>query len=233
MERVIVKGIGIIPFKNSNQLLEYIESKAGILIAVNAEKILKADDQLRSLTLNHIGYCDGVGAVLILKKYGVAGIQRIPGVELWLNIVERYYRQKTFYLIGSKESTINEVVEKLKVNFAGIQILGYRDGYFKSEEERSAVIEDVMTKKPDFVFVAMGSPKQEELMTEMYAKHKVVYQGLGGSFDVYSGHIKRAPKLFRTLGLEWAYRLIKEPSRFRRYLPLFKFVFLIFRSKRN
>lgn len=232
MDRVIVKDMGIIPFKNVGQLLEYVDNHTGILIAVNAEKILKADDSLRTLTREHIGYCDGVGAVLVLKKYGVQGINRIPGVELWLDIIKEYHESKSFYFIGSTSETINLTINTLKKDFPDIDILGFRDGYFNSEEERDLVIEDVVAKKPDFVFVAMGSPKQEELMTEMYNRHPVVYQGLGGSFDVYSGKIKRAPRVFRTLGLEWFYRLIRQPSRFRRYLPLFKFLYFILSRKK-
>lgn len=231
MDRIIIQDMGIIPFNGTEDLLDYVQHNTGILVAVNAEKILKADDSLRALTRKHIGYCDGVGAVLVLRKYGYKGVSRIPGVELWLDIIRRFQTTKSFYFIGSTKETINATIESLNNDFPGINILGFRDGYFQGEE-RSQVIDDVVNKRPDFVFVAMGSPRQEDLMTDMYSRHPVVYQGLGGSFDVYSGKIKRAPKIFRSMGLEWLYRLIRQPSRFRRYLPLFKFFCYVVSSKK-
>ena len=89
------------------------------------------------------------------------------------------------------------------------------------------MIEDIATKKPDVVFVAMGSPKQELLMEEMSKRCPAIYQGLGGSFDVYTGNVKRAPKWWVDHNLEWAYRLIKEPVRIKRQIHLIKFLFLV------
>ena len=101
------------------------------------------------------------------------------------------------------------------------------NGYLKTEDERLALIEDVAAKKPDVVFVAMGSPKQELLMEEMSKRHPAIYQGLGGSFDVYTGNVKRAPEWWVAHNLEWAYRLIKEPVRIKRQIHLIKFLFLV------
>lgn len=85
-------------------------------------------------------------------------------------------------------------------------------------------MEDIVTKRPDVVFVAMGSPKQELLMEEMAERHKAVYQGLGGSFDVYTGNVKRAPQWWVRHNLEWAYRLVKEPVRIKRQIHLVRFL---------
>ena len=115
---------------------------------------------------------------------------------------------------------IEGTVNKLKNEFEGIQIVNYRNGYIQTEEEREVLIEDVVKKKPDVVFVAMGSPKQELLMEEMLERHVAIYQGLGGSFDVYTGNVKRAPKWGVDHGLEWAYRLVKQPSRIKRQVYL-------------
>ena len=115
----------------------------------------------------------------------------------------------------------------MRTQFEGIDIVGHRNGYLKSDLEKDDLIKDIADKKPDVVFVAMGSPKQEMLMMEMAEQHPAVYQGLGGSFDVYTGRIKRSPKVMQKLGLEWAFRLMKQPARFRRYLPLVRFITLI------
>ena len=99
--------------------------------------------------------------------------------------------------------------------------------YIKSEEEKLALIEDIAARKPDVVFVAMGSPRQELLMEEMLSRHQAVYQGLGGSFDVYTGRVKRAPVWWQEHGLEWLYRLINDPSRIKRQIYLFWFLWKV------
>src|SRR5699024_5834276 len=93
------------------------------------------------------------------------------------------------------------------------------------ESEYPALFEDIAQKKPDVVFVAMGSPQQEYVMQKMYARHKALYMGLGGSFDIYSGEKKRAPKVMRKMGLEWSYRLFKEPRRIFRQSKLLTFLY--------
>ena len=122
---------------------------------------------------------------------------------------------------------IEQTVAKLKEEFKGINIVAYRNGYIKTDEERAALIADVAEKRPDAVFVAMGSPKQELLMEEMSQQHAAIYQGLGGSFDVYTGNVKRAPKWWVDHNLEWAYRLVKEPSRIKRQIHLVRFLALV------
>ena len=193
------------------------------MVAINAEKILHANEQTRGIINRNIGYCDGSGAVLALKQKGFKDVQKIAGCELWLKIIRRFLSEKTFYLVGSKPQVIEETVAKLKVDFPGIRIVGYRDGYLKSEQERLDLIADIVAKKPDVVFVAMGSPKQELLMEEIQKQHKAIYQGLGGSFDVYTGHVERAPKWWVDHNLEFAYRLLKEPKRIKRQIYLVKY----------
>ena len=93
------------------------------------------------------------------------------------------------------------------------------------------MIEDIAEKRPDVVFVAMGSPKQELLMEEIQKRHKAIFQGLGGSFDVYTGHVPRAPKWWVDHNLEFAYRLLKEPKRIKRQIYLVKYAYwLMFRK---
>lgn len=90
-------------------------------------------------------------------------------------------------MVGSKQPVIEKTISRLKEDFPGIQITGYRNGYIQTETEQEELIEDIKTKQPDVIFVAMGSPKQELLMEKMYQAHPAIYQGLGGSFDVYTG----------------------------------------------
>ena len=108
---------------------------------------------------------------------------------------------------------------------------GLKDGSVGIIIGTHALIEDVAAKSPDIVFVAMGSPKQELLMGEMQQRHKAIYQGLGGSFDVYTGNVKRAPKWWVDHKVEFAYRLFKEPKRIKRQIHLLTLVrMLLFRQ---
>ncbi len=226
--RVEIGGIKIYPFTSFGQLLDYVLDKKGILVAINAEKILHATPQTCEIINRNIGYCDGAGAVMALKKHGYNDVVKLPGCELWLKIVAALFdKGKKFYLVGSKQEVIEETVEKLRKEYSGINIAGYRNGYIKSEEEKQRLIDDIAGKQPDVVFVAMGSPKQELLMEEMAERHPAIYQGLGGSFDVYTGHVKRAPKWWVDHNLEFAYRLLKQPSRIKRQIHLVRFLLMV------
>lgn len=231
MDKVSLNGVEIFPFVSEEQLLYYVDTHKGILVAINAEKILHVTGQTRAIINRNIGYCDGAGAQIALKQKGYGNACKIPGCELWLKIVTRFYREKTFYLIGSKLRVIEETVEKLCREYKGICIVGYRDGYIKTDEEKQRLIADIAEKKPDVVFVAMGSPKQELLMEEIQQKHRAIFQGLGGSFDVYTGHVQRAPKWWVDHNLEFAYRLIKEPKRIKRQIHLVKYAWWLIIKK--
>lgn len=227
MENREANGVRCFAPQSRKALMQYAFDHQAILVAVNAEKILHATDESRSIINRNVGYPDGIGAVWALQKKGCEQVVKIPGCELWLDLIKEYESSKTFYLVGSSEEVIQETVKKLKEDFPNITIVNYRNGYLKSEEERKQVIQDIAERKPDVVFVAMGSPKQELLMEEMHRSHPAVYQGLGGSFDVYTGHVKRAPNWWVKNNLEWAYRLIKQPSRIKRQIHLVRFYVLL------
>lgn len=224
MEPVVLNGVKVHPFSSSKELIEYIDEHKGILVAINAEKILHATDETRAIINANVGYCDGSGAVMALKQKGYKNACKIAGCELWLKIVSTYKDCKSFYLVGSKQEVIEETIAKLMQEFHPINIVGYRNGYIRTNEEKAALIEDIAAKKPDVVFVAMGSPKQELLMQEMFKANPAIYQGLGGSFDVYTGHVERAPRWWIDHNMEFAYRLIKQPKRIGRQLHLVKYL---------
>lgn len=231
MKKVSIKGIKLYPFTSRHQIVEFVNEHSGILVAINAEKILNQTEETRSIINRNIGYCDGAGPLMLLRKIGYKDAIKVAGCELWLALIEQYYKEKTFYLVGAKQSIIEEAVAKLKKQFDGIHIIGYRNGYISSEEEKQALIADIVEKKPNVVFVAMGSPKQELLMEEIFRQHKAIYQGLGGSFDVYTGHVKRAPKWWVNHHVEWLYRLIHQPIRIKRQIKLVKFAWWIVTRK--
>lgn len=229
IESTIINGKKIYAFKSREEFLDFIDNKNKILIALNAEKLNKTNEKLDAVINDNIGYADGVGAVFAVKTKGHKTV-KIPGVEFWLDIIKKYKDSKSFYFIGANEEVIQSTINKLKQDFPGINIVGFRNGYLKEGDEKS-LIKEFKEKKPDVIFVAMGSPKQEFLMSEFKQSHPALYMGLGGSYDVYSGLKKRAPKLFLNLGLEWLYRLLKEPTRFKRQINLFKFAFKVLLKK--
>ncbi|WP_139240402.1 WecB/TagA/CpsF family glycosyltransferase [Aliifodinibius roseus] len=231
MEATSLNNYKIYPFKDRDHFLNYLSegNSKNILIALNAEKLVKKDQRLRNLVNQHIGYPDGIGPVLALKRKNY-NTKKIPGSEFWLNIVERFYKDETFYLVGGKEHVITKTVSQLKEEFEGINIVGYRNGYMNSDDKRK-LFKDIYTKKPDIVFVAMGSPRQEYLMQKMYERHKALYMGLGGSFDIYTNEKDRAPETLRKAGLEWSYRLYKEPKRVFRQTSLLRFAYKFITNK--
>lgn len=222
---VILRGKRTYAPESRKDLIKFFYEKKGILVAMNAEKILMDDDELAGVINSNIGYPDGIGSVKALRKNGYK-TAKIPGVELWLDIIEEYNQTKSFYLIGCSEEVITNTVKKLKVDFPGINIVNYRNGFI-SDDEREALIKDVAEKEPDFTFVAMGSPRQEKLMMKLKEAHPSCYMGLGGSFNVYTGTVKRAPVLFQKMGCEWLFRLLKEPTRIKRQLKLVRFLMLL------
>lgn len=231
MQQVALGGVGVYPFTSADELISYVAERPAILVAINAEKILHATDELKAIYNRNLGYSDGAGAVLALKKKGHQNACKIAGCELWLKIIERYSREKSFYLVGGKPEVIEETIQKLKKDFPRINIVGYRDGYLKGNDDE-VLIEDIAAKKPDVVFVAMGSPKQELLMERMQRVHpNAIYQGLGGSFDVYTGRVERAPEWWIRHNLEFAYRLIKQPSRIKRQIHLVRFLFRVLTNR--
>lgn len=224
MKEVSICGIRTYAFPCREALMDYAFERKGILVAVNAEKSVNACAELRAIINSNIGYCDGAGAVKACHRKGAPEAIRIPGCELWLDIAGRYAPQgKRFYLVGSRQEIIKETVAELRRRFPGIDIAGFRNGFITSDEEREALIADIAAKKPDIVFVAMGSPKQEILMAAMSERHKALYQGLGGSFDLLTGHFKRAPRLVQKMGGEWLWRFVAQPTRIKRITPYLKF----------
>ena len=220
----VVNGVKVYAPKSREALIEYSIKHQKILVAINAEKILHATDESRDIINRNLGYPDGIGAVWALKKKGIKEVVKIPGCELWLNIIKKHYKAKSFYLVGGKQAVIESTVIKLKAQFEGIHICNFRNGYIKTETEELALIEDIKKHKPDIVYVAMGSPKQEKLMERIQKSHDAVYQGLGGSFDVYIGAVKRAPEWWVKNNMEWTYRLLSQPSRIKRQIHLVRFL---------
>ncbi|MCX8095090.1 MAG: WecB/TagA/CpsF family glycosyltransferase [Caldisericia bacterium] len=210
------------------------EDKKRIITPINPEKIVRSlnDNKLKEILENSdLLLPDGYGIVIASKILGIGIKERITGIDMFEALIE--YGDKanlSIYFLGAKDESVKGVVERVKKEYRGVKIVGYHNGFFNTSDE---VINDMRNKKIDFLFVAMGSPKQEYFIYDnlKYIDAKV-FMGVGGSFDVFSGKIKRAPKLIRKLGLEWFYRFLLEPKkRFPRVLLLIKFIFIVLKEK--
>lgn len=226
LQSIQVLEVNVYPFTSMESLVKEALKRIP-LFSVNAEILLYEDTRFKNILNRGICYPDGFGAVMALKKKKCQAVMKLPGCELWLEIVKAYYLSASFYLIGCTDRVIGQTVDKLKREFPGINICGYRNGFIQSEQEKEKLKNDLISKRPDFVFIAMGFPRQEFLTDELYNCYPATYLPLGGSFDVYTNNVKRAPKWWIDHNIEFAYRLIRQPSRLKRQLHLIRFLFLL------
>ncbi|WP_379130325.1 WecB/TagA/CpsF family glycosyltransferase [Paenibacillus sp. sgz500958] len=175
---------------------------------------------------------DGTGVVWAAQHCGNPVKERVAGFDLLHELLKagESYQWKV-YLLGSTAEVISETARRLQLQYPGIVIVGFRDGYFGPDEDE-AVVSGIMAANPDILFVARGADSQEPWIAKYKSKLAIpVMMGVGGSFDVISGKSRRAPKAFQKLRLEWFYRLLKEPTRYRRMLALPKFALKVLRDK--
>ncbi|BDG37559.1 glycosyl transferase [Parageobacillus caldoxylosilyticus] len=223
---------------NYDEILADIEKRMAAgekstIVAVNPEKLIAAskDENVKQL-INSATYQipDGIGVVLASKLKGGRITSRVTGIDMMERLIElsakKGYR---VFLFGAKEEVVKKAKENLEAKYPGLQIVGYSNGYVNDYD---SLIQKINESNADILFVALGSPRQELwIKTYMNDLNVKVLQGVGGSFDVFAGHVKRAPKLFRNLGLEWFYRLVTDPKRFKRQLALPKFLWKVLWEK--
>ena len=160
---------------------------------------------------------DGIGVKIALNINGIK-TDRIPGIDFAKKILEETAQNNVpVAIIGAKEEVITTAITNLEKQIPGLNIVYYHNGYFNNDTE---IYNELSVKSPKIILVAMGAPKQE-LFIYNAKKHlkPALMIGIGGSLDVWSGNIKRAPKVFQKLGLEWLYRTFKQPERFKRIFP--------------
>jgi len=199
----------------------------GTVIAVNPEKVIKARkspvllDPLREARLL---IPDGIGVVMAARLLGLGKMKRVPGAELMPAICEQAAREGyRIFLFGGGPEVNRDAMIVLRRRFPGIRIVGGQHGYLK-EEEMPDLIHRINASGAEVLFVALGSPKQELWMKEYLPRLNIkVCQGVGGTFDVLAGRVKRAPAIFRKIHLEWLFRLLSEPRRLLRQTALPRF----------
>lgn len=227
-----IRGLQLIGWRDMQHALEFLfaggEIKRGTLVAMNAEKVLTSEDdpEVRALISDaEFKYADGISVVRsIRKKYPQANVARVAGADLWEALMARAGKEGTpVFLIGGKAEVMAQTVKQLRARW-NVNIVGSQDGYF-APQAREALFEQVRRSGAKIVTVAMGSPKQEVLMRDCRRVHpNALYMGVGGTYDVFTGHVKRAPRVWQNLGLEWLYRLLSQPSRMSRQLRLLRYL---------
>lgn len=194
----------------------------GQIITINPEMIetaLKNPEFADILNNADLVIPDGVGIQVGLKLKGI-NTERIAGIEFSYRMLEECAKSNfPVALVGAEPEIIKKAAQKLLSEIPRLNIVYMKDGYFK-DRDREKVLKDLQEASPRFVLVALGSPKQEEFIKEAReVLTRAVMIGVGGSFDVWSGEVQRAPEIYQNLGLEWLYRTAKEPQRFKRIFP--------------
>lgn len=209
--------------------------KPSQIITLNAEIVYNAqnDRALRNIINSaQMVTPDGIGIVWGARILGYQIKSRVTGIDLVHRLCEMAAaRGWKIYLFGAAPGVAEMAAQKLTEQYQGLKICGCRDGYF-AESEVENIIKDIKAQAPEILLVALGAPKQEIFIKKHKNKLGVpVCLGIGGSLDVLSGIKLRAPKVFIKLNLEWFYRLLTEPSRFRRQLALPKFAWMVIKRK--
>ena len=214
----------------------FLDEKGGkVVVTPNAEILqLCVEDQNVHQIIRQADYIipDGIGVVKGAKLLGTPLKQKVAGCDLAWNILgEMEKKGKKLFLLGAKPGVAAAAAEKMKEAHPNLIVCGVQDGYFK---EDAPVIDAINAADADVLFVCLGVPKQETWMMQYKDQLNVsVMMGLGGSLDVFAGTVKRAPKIFIKLGLEWFYRLIKEPWRAKRMMKLPKFFVSVLKYKKQ
>jgi N-acetylglucosaminyldiphosphoundecaprenol N-acetyl-beta-D-mannosaminyltransferase len=216
-----------------------IESKKQIHhVVVNAGKIvaMQSNSELKeSVNSADIINADGQAVVWASRFVKKPIKERVAGIDLFINLIQTAHEKKhKIFLLGAKQDVVEKVNNRISNEYSPDVVSGFADGYFKEDEE-DKIITQIIASKPQMLFVAMTSPKKELfLFRNREALSNVNFiMGVGGSFDVYSGNLQRAPLFLQKIGMEWFFRLIQDPRRmWKRYLiGNSKFIALVFREK--
>lgn len=195
-------------------------SKSSHIVTINPEIIESAKKNSyleRILKEAELVVADGIGIKIGLLIKGQK-VDRIAGIDFAKRLVEEASKSGIpTALVGAKQEVLEKATETLLKNNSGLNLVYTHNGYFDNNAE---IINELKEKSPKLLLVAMGAPKQEEFIYEAKSVlPSTLMIGIGGSFDVWAGNVKRAPKIWQKLGLEWLYRTIKQPERFKRIFP--------------
>jgi len=221
-----------------NEIMERTaECKKTFVVTANAEIIMMCQSDADYMRIMHrqadIILPDGAGVVWGGRKLGYEISERVAGYDLYLRLIKQAaQRNLPVYFLGGAPGVADEAARILCQRYDGLKVAGTRHGYFK-DEAVPGIVREINESRARLLFVALGAPKQEKWLAAHAAElTPSLLMGIGGSFDVVVGRMQRAPKWMQDAKLEWLFRLIKQPSRWRRMLQLPRFVFKIYGAKR-
>lgn len=239
-ERILGVPVDAVRFAEAVRLAEewVANGEGGIIAALNPEKVLAArrdPELLAFLEQARLRIPDGIGIVWASRWRGGRVRERVTGVDLFYALVAKAAeRQWPVYLLGAAPGVAERAAARLSDAYPGLQIVGTHHGYLQSPEEEGQVVADIRGSGAWVLFVAMGSPRQERFLAQYYPATGVrLAMGVGGTFDVAAGLVARAPRLVQLVGLEWLYRAVRQPTRYRRTLSLLHFVREVLRERRG
>ncbi len=247
MRKINILGIGVDNL-TSEEVVKNIkiflkENKPKIIYTPNTEMIMMAQkdkELIKIINSADLVIPDGIGLIYASKIKKNPLKERVTGFDTSLKMLEVANEEKLkVFLLGGKEGVAKAAAEKIKERYPHLYISGYNNGYFKGahtgfpgNDEELEVIRKINDSEPDILFVGLGIPKQEKWINLYKDKLKCkVIIGNGGTMDIIAGNLKRAPEVFQRLGLEWFYRLIKEPSRIKRQIVLPQFILKVIFNK--
>lgn len=218
IEEATQKALLFMEQKNKSPKLIFTPNPEFVLNA------LKDKEFMEILNKSDLNVADGIGVVIGAKILKTPLKERVSGYDLVQNLFAHMKeKQKTVFFLGSCDEVIEKAKQNMEKKYNGLKVVGVHNGYF-DENLDNIIIEKINASSPNLLLVGLGSPKQEKWIFKNKEKLNAnLIIGVGGSFDVMSGNVKRAPKIFIKLNLEWFYRLLSQPSRFGRIakLPLF------------
>lgn len=223
-EPVLGFDVDLYSFEDSLQFVhQHLKENKGMqIVTINPEMIAigsKNDEFGRLLNSADMVIPDGVGIKLALKIKGI-NQDNIPGIEFSQKLIAMCELEGfSIGLLGAKEEVVQKAAQNLRNEHKNLNITYIRNGYF-NETEENIIEQELKAINPKVLFVALGAPKQEFLIARLKKEMpSTIFIGVGGSFDVWSGIVKRAPEIWQKMGLEWLYRTVKEPARFKRIFP--------------
>lgn len=237
--RIDVLGVGfdaVTMAKAVDRALALMEEKnSEYVVTPNPEIVMRARDDAgfrAAIEGAALVLPDGVGIVRGAAMLGTPVPEKVPGIDFASNVMERLaQRGGSVFLFGAKPGVAEKAGDTLAAAHPGLVIAGTADGYFTDD---APILERIRVSEPDLLLVCLGAPKQELWMqNHAHALPVGLMAGLGGSLDVYAGTVKRAPEAWQKLGLEWLYRLIREPSRLGRMMVLPRFILEVKSEKRK
>ncbi|WDL98715.1 WecB/TagA/CpsF family glycosyltransferase [Alicyclobacillus sp. ALC3] len=218
------------------QILHWLAEKSPrMVITAGPEFVMMAKQQpevLRMAQRADLVTPDGIGVVWAARRQGRPVEERVTGVELVLDLLETAQQRgekSRVYILGARPEVLENCLSVMRQRYPGLEFAG-RDGFFPAAEAES-VVQEIAAFAPSIWLVGLGQPRQERFIVEWHGSlPPCVAIGVGGSIDVWSGAVKRAPAIFRKLNVEWLYRLLKQPSRWRRQLALPRFAWQVLRG---